>query len=62
MVNPAMFCGLRSYKEVEINESQHFPGGAEENNRNLREKILVMERDLNPKLLAHETRLLAARM
>jgi hypothetical protein len=67
MVNPAMFCGLRSYKEVErnnceINESQHFPGGTEENNRNLSEKILVMGRDPNPKLLAHETRLLAAPM
>jgi hypothetical protein len=67
MVNPAVIGDLRSCKEVErnnceINESQHFPGEAEENHRNLSEKILVMERDLNPKHPAHEIRLLAARM
>jgi hypothetical protein len=67
MVTPAMFCDLRSCKEVErnnceINESQHFPGGAKENHRNLSEKILMMATDPNPKPPAHEIRHLAARM
>jgi hypothetical protein len=62
-----MCCDLRSGKEVgrnncEINETQPFPGGAEENHRNLSEKILLLERDLNPKPPSHEIRLLAAGM
>jgi len=58
---------LRSCKEVErnnceINESQHFPGEAEENQRRLREKILLLGTDKNPKSPAHEIRLQTARM
>jgi hypothetical protein len=60
-----MFCDLRSCKEVkrnncEINESQHFPGDAEESHRNLWEKILVLETDIFQKLPAHDIRLLTA--
>jgi hypothetical protein len=41
----------------ETNTSKHFSVEAEENHGNLSEKILVLERDLNPKRHAQEIRL-----
>ena len=46
----------------EINKSQHVPGEPEEKHRNLREEILLLETDINPKPTAHEIRLLTTRM